>query len=131
MKSKPKIKIKTTKGDKLIESSAWLLLIVIWSMTFYDYLRLPDIIPTHYNDIGMADGFSKKSMIFNLPLIATFLFIVLTILNNFPHIFNYPTQITEDNALHQYTRATRTMRALKVIVLILLGYNYYVSLNGI
>jgi hypothetical protein len=56
-----------------------------------------------------------------LPLVATVLFIGLTILNKFPHIFNYPTEITEDNALRQYTNATRLIRYLKVIIVVIFG----------
>ncbi|MFM7765447.1 MAG: DUF1648 domain-containing protein, partial [Sphingomonadales bacterium] len=83
--------------------------------------NLPDTIPTHYNGAGQADGFGGKGYILTLPLIATVLFIGLTILNKFPHIFNYPTNITQDNALRQYTNATRLIRYLKFIIAVIFG----------
>lgn len=45
----------------------------------------------------------------------------MTILNKFPQVFNYPTKITEDNAFNQYTNATRLIRYLKLIVVLVLG----------
>jgi len=56
-----------------------------------------------------------------LPLIATVLFVGLTFLNKFPHIFNYPTNITPHNALRQYTNATRMIRYLKLVIVVIFG----------
>jgi len=90
-------------------------------LTITNYIELPDIIPTHYNGAGEADGFGGKGNILTLPLVATILFIGLTVLNKFPHVFNYPTDITKQNALRQYTNATRLIRYLKLIVVIIFG----------
>ncbi|HNU59741.1 MAG TPA: hypothetical protein PKI08_07305, partial [Aquaticitalea sp.] len=51
----------------------------------------------------------------------TVLFIGMTILNKYPHIFNYPTRINKDNALRQYTIATRMVRYLKFSVVLIFG----------
>ncbi len=87
-----------------------------------NYSGLPGTIPTHYNGAGEADGFGGKSGILILPIIATLLFVALTILNKYPQIFNYPTKITEKNALWQYTNATRMIRYLKFIIVIIFGF---------
>jgi hypothetical protein len=44
------------------------------------------------------------------------LFVGMTLLNKFPHVFNYPKKITNQNAERQYTIATRLVRYLKFIV---------------
>ena len=121
MKERPKLKLEHTQADKTVEIIGWLLIFGVWSLTIINYQSLPDIIPTHYNGAGVADGFGDKWMILTLPLVATVLFVGLTILNKFPHIFNYPTEITADNALRQYTNARRLIRYLKVIIVIIFG----------
>ena len=121
MKERPKLKLEHTQADKIVEIIGWLLIFAVWSLTIIKYQSLPDIIPTHYNGAGVADGFGDKWMILTLPLVATVLFIGLTILNKFPHNFNYPTEINEDNALRQYTNATRLIRYLKVIIVVIFG----------
>ena len=121
MEQRPKIKLELTIADKTIEILGWLLICAVWGLTILNYTNLPDIIPTHYNGAGVADGFGEKWMILTLPLVATVLFVGCTIINKFPHIFNYPTEITAENALRQYTNATRMIRFLKLIVVLIFG----------
>jgi uncharacterized membrane protein len=120
MEERPKIKLELTTADKTFEIIGWLLVISVWGLTITNYANLPETIPTHYNGAGQADRFGGKATILTLPLIATVLFVGLTILlNKFPHIFNYPTNITQDNALRQY--ATRMIRYLKLIIVVIFG----------
>lgn len=128
MESRPKIKIGHTTTDRFVEIAGWAALAFIWIITFYYFRKLPETIPTHFNVKGTADGFGQKSTIFLLPAIGTVLFIGMTILNRFPHIFNYPVRINSDNAIRQYTLATRLLRILKVsIVLIFLMITWMTS----
>jgi uncharacterized membrane protein len=117
--TRPKIRTELTTADKMVEILGWFVLLVTWIFTIASYSNLPDIIPIHYNGAGKADGFGNKINILILPFIATILFVGMTIANKFPHVFNYPTRITEENALRQYTNATRMLRYLKLILVVL------------
>ena len=121
MNERPKIKLELTTTDKILEIVGWFLVIAIWGLTIANYSNLPETIPIHYNGAGQADGFGGKANILTLLLIATVLFVGLTLLNKFPHIFNYPANITQDNALRQYTNATRLIRYLKLIIVFIFG----------
>ncbi len=121
MKERPKIKLELTITDKTLELLGWLSILAIWGLTITYYTNLPDTIPTHYNVAGKVDGFGGKATILILPLIATILFVGMTILNSFPHLFNYPTKITKENVLRQYTNATRMIRRLKLTIVIIFG----------
>lgn len=129
MGERPKLKLELTKIDKIVEIMGWLLICANWALVINTYKSLPNIIPTHYNGAGLADGFGDKSMIFTLPLVATVLFVGLTILNRFPHIFNYPTDISTNNALKQYTNATRLIRYLKVVFVVIFGLISYQTIK--
>ena len=118
---RPKITPIPTSTDKLVDLLGWIVLLAIWGWTFSHYSTLPETIPTHFNAAGEADGFGSKASIIGLPVIATLLFIGLTVLNRYPHIFNYPTAITEDNALRLYTLATRMLRYLKLVLVLVFG----------
>jgi uncharacterized membrane protein len=119
--TRPKIKIQLTATDKAVERIGWVILLTIWVLTITSYSNLPDTIPTHYNGEGKADGFGRKINILTLPLVATILFVGMTIINKFPYIFNYPVKITEENAFRQYTNATRMIRYLKLLLIVLFG----------
>lgn len=121
MEARPKIKLELITTDKIVEIAGWVLIVAFWTLTITTYSNLPDTIPIHYNGAGQADGFGGKSSILILPVIATVLYIGMTILNKFPHVFNYPTNITQDNALRQYTNATRMIRYLKLNIVFIFG----------
>lgn len=116
---RPKIKLTLTPADQLIEISGWLVLFLLWGLVIYNYSSLPQIIPIHFDGSGKANGFGSKSTLFLLPIIGTFLFIGLTVLNKHPHIFNYPVAINTENALKQYINATRMLRYVKLIILVI------------
>jgi uncharacterized membrane protein len=122
---RPKLKIQLSPTDQVFELLGWgvLLALLIWTGTSSS--SLPDTIPTHFNAAGEADGFGRKASIVGLPIIASLLYIGLTVLIRFPHSFNFPTPVTQDNALPQYTNATRMIRYLKfILVLVFAGISY-------
>jgi uncharacterized membrane protein len=121
MNERPKLKLELTPIDMVLEILGWTSILAIWVLTITNYSSLPDTIPIHWNGVGKADGFGGKGFILPLPIISTILFIGLTILNKYPHVFNYPTNINEENALSQYTNATRLIRYSKFIVVVIFG----------
>lgn len=128
--TRPGIKIEQTVADKTVEIIGWFALLTIWVLVISSYSNLPDTIPTHYNDVGKADGYGSKTNILILQLIATILFVGMTIINKFPYIFNYPAKITVENALRQYTSATRMLRYMKLILVMLFGLIVFKTIQG-
>ena len=121
MNKRPRIKLQLNQTDKILEVVGWVSVFGIWALPLINYFDLPEIIPIHFNGAGKADRFGNKTHIFVLPIISTLLFIGLTTLNKHPHMFNYPSQITKENAVHQYTNATRMIRVLKLVIVVLFG----------
>jgi uncharacterized membrane protein len=130
METRPKIKVKRTFLDNTIEILGWISLLTIWMIVLSAYSNLPVSIPIHYNLEGQADGFGEKFNIFTLPVISTLMFIGLSLLNNYPHIFNYRIEITEENATDQYTIATRMIRYLKLIIVVVFGLISYKTIES-
>ena len=121
MKPRPKLKIELSGSDRILETAGWILIAAMWSMTTMQFSSLPNSIPIHFDASGKADAFGNRSTIFTLPMIATIVLIGLTILNRYPHVFNYATNINEKNAKKQYTIATRTIRYLKFTAALIFG----------
>ncbi len=117
---RPIIEIRLTQIDKIIEVFGYVTLISLWIMTIVSFNSLPESIPIDYNALGEVDNYSRKTFIFMLPIIGTFLFAFLTVLNNNPKNFNYSIKITEENAKKQYTNSTKMMRFFKFIVVLIL-----------
>jgi len=121
MHRRPVIQLKLRATDRMLEIAGWILLIIIWLLVIGHYHRLPAKIPVHFDVTGQADRMGKKWMIWMIPSVTTILFIGLTLLNSYPHLFNYPTRITDENAYTQYTLATRLIRYLKTILVLIFG----------
>jgi uncharacterized membrane protein len=119
VKKRPQIILSPTTTDKVVEALARIALIAFWIYAAIIFTRLPDTIPVHFNLAGEVDNYGSKWMVLILPVLATALFAGLTVLNWYPHIFNYPVQITDENARQQYTSATRLIRYLKLAVVII------------
>lgn len=127
METRPKINLELTSTDRIIEIAGWLAMAFIWIITLFHFRNLPEIIPSHFNAAGEADGFGPRASIFILPVTGSLVFIGLTILNRFPHVFNYPVKITPENAAKQYTMATRMIRFLKLSILVIFSIVVYMS----
>lgn len=117
---RPRIKLLPSPFDKTLEAIALCGLILLWSLSVLAFLKLPSIIPIHFGLSGKPDNYGSKYTLFLLPAIGTGVYLLLTTLNKHPHIFNYGVNITEANAATQYTYATRMLRVLKAIIMVLL-----------
>jgi uncharacterized membrane protein len=130
METRPKIEIESTLVDKTIEALGWLALTILWALPILNYNILPQTIPTHFNAVGNIDAYGSKMTIFLLPLIGSVIFITLTIVNRFAHVFNYPVKITTENAKIQYTVAVRMMRYLKLSLVIIFTFISVWTINA-
>jgi uncharacterized membrane protein len=114
--NQPKLTIERTPVDWIFELLAILGLFALLGVSVYYYPKLPDTIPSHFNGSGLPDKYEGKSFFWVLPGISVFLYILLSVINLFPHRFNYPFKITQQNAFRQYTLGTRLIRYIKMIL---------------
>lgn len=110
---RPKLTIEPTGFDRTLEALAIAGIVSLWVVVLLKYSTLPERIPTHFNFKNEVDGYGGKDTILLLPIIGSAIYILLSVVNKFPHFFNYPTTITEENASRQYQFATRLIRLLK------------------
>ncbi|MBE7170073.1 MAG: DUF1648 domain-containing protein [Williamsia sp.] len=121
MEVRPKVKLTLSRLDHILEITSKIVLAIMWVLMLYIFFKLPAVIPIHFGSTGQADGYGNKTTILFLPVLATVIYFGMTQLNKRPHILNYPVKITVNNALRQYTLATRMLRFIKVAVLIILS----------
>ncbi len=119
MDQRPRLKLLLSRGDVLLEMLAISLLLICWVLAIYGFYILPESIPVHFDMSGKVTRYGSKFNIFLMPLIATVLFIGMSILNKYPHVFNYPYPITPENAEKQYRTASRLIRWLKFLTVTL------------
>jgi uncharacterized membrane protein len=124
------VEIKKEPFDYFLENGALIVLIATWGFTVYHFNKLPDIIATHFDFNGNPDGFGSKFTIWLLPIIITLVYILIYVLNRYPHKFNYLTKITEQNASKQYKMAARMMRVILFNITLLFAFITFKEING-
>ena len=133
MQARPRIKLTLTALDNKLELASKIFLVLIWALTSFTLFTLPTTIPVHFNAAGQPDGYGNKFTLLILPVLATIFYLGLTILNRYPHIFNYLTPITRDNAEKQYSIATRMLRFLKLAILLIFStiilFTYFTTIG--
>lgn len=126
---RPSVTLRLSRMDVVAETIGWTIILFHWSFTLWHYAGLPEIIPTHFNVRGEADGFGSKRNLMTLPIINTILFAGMTLLNRFPQAFNYLEPITPENAERQYRAATRMIRYMKLAIAIVFFIITYSTLE--
>ncbi len=119
MECRPKITIKLRAIDKVLNAIGYLAIMLMWGYLFINYKKIHTKVPIHFNLAGNFDNIGSKTTLFILPVIATFIVVSISIINKYPEVFNYTLNITRDNALQQYSSATRNLRMAKVFVAII------------
>lgn len=127
--NRPKIDVPLEPLDIIVDLISVTLIILIIVYTAINYGDLSETIPTHFNASGEADGFGDKIYVWMLPVIGIVTFVLLFVLNKFPHIHNYMVNITEENALKNYRFSTRIVRFTNVFVAVLFACIQYMMVE--
>jgi len=120
--NRPRIKPDKEPVDFLLEITGIIAVIAMLVLTAMSFKGLPDRIPTHFNGMGNPDNYGGKGMIWLLPCITVVMFTGLSIINLFPFTFNFPVNITEENAPRLYRHAMRSIRILNLMLVLLFFY---------
>ncbi|MEM5565553.1 DUF1648 domain-containing protein [Psychroserpens sp. AS72] len=127
--NRPKVKVPFEPLDIVVDLISVTLYILMIVYTVINYGDLADTIPTHFNGKGEADGFGDKVYVWILPIIGVFTFVLLFVLNKYPHIHNYMVNITEENALKNYRFSTRIIRFTNLFVAIIFACIQYMMVE--
>ncbi|PSL05762.1 DUF1648 domain-containing protein [Cecembia rubra] len=130
MAARPIIKLEWTAWDKILEGLGFLALVLLLVIPIYYYPELPDRIPKHYDATGQVTAYGGKGILWVMPIIGLITYAGLFFINKVPHIFNYPTEITTENAERQYRIATRMIRTLNVIIVYTFLYTSYGTIQN-
>jgi uncharacterized membrane protein len=90
-------------------------LIAIWA-------SLPATIPVHFNFAGQVDRWGSRNVLFLTSAVVLAMYIGLSILQRFPHIYNYPFGLTPENVHRQYQLARQLLTFIKTEIVCLFAF---------
>ena len=115
--NRPKIKIKKNNFDKGIEILTFSLILISAIIIGVYYNQLPEKLPIYFNWPSKdKNGFGTKDLLWTSPILFGIIGIGLYRLNQYPWIFNYPTDINEKNAEYNYKMSTQMIRILGLFI---------------
>lgn len=118
--------LKKSRYDVVINLFCLLLLVGIVAILIVNWSNIPDKIPGHYNAVGEVDRWGNKEELLILPIIGWILYIGITVLEQFPQIWNTGVKVTEQNATRIYRilkNMVGTIKLLMVFVFVFLTAN--------
>lgn len=118
---RPILTIARSPVDLALDVVAIAGIVVLLLLTLQSW-TMPNTIPVHFNVAGKPDAMGSKTTILLFPGLSIVLYLVFTLLRRFPHTFNYPWAITQENAYRQYQIAIGLMNWLKTEIVWLFTY---------
>lgn len=127
---RPIINLDKRPQDRALEVATFLGVLLLIALPVLYYAELPETVPVHFNGKGIADRYGSKGTMLMLPVIGTLMCFGLYALNRFPHIFNYPVEITEENAEKHYRNGTGLIRWLNLIIVLSFAFIEWRIINA-
>jgi uncharacterized membrane protein len=124
-----RVRNKLTLTDWIFEVVGFLFFILLFILPVNYISELPSKIPIEFNGLGESDGYGNKTFIWIFPAVGGFLYLLLTVLSLFPHLYNFLVKITPENILVQYKLATRFVRILKTVIVLLFLFICYQTIR--
>jgi len=121
------MKVKNNIYDIFVEMVCLILLIGVLAYLFLNWSSVPDKIPGHYNVMGKIDRMGSKKELLILPIIGWVMYLIMTVIGNFPQIWNTGVTVTEENKERVY-RITKNL--LNTVKLIMVAVFVYLTINS-
>lgn len=109
-----------------------LCLLVLVGIAIYLMIRwnsMPKLIPTHYDFAGNVDSYGDKNSILIMPIMSWVLYIIITVLEMFPPIWNTGVKVTEQNKFRVYAILRLMLDIIKLVIVISFAYTTICSVE--
>ncbi|PYF03947.1 DUF1648 domain-containing protein [Ureibacillus chungkukjangi] len=119
---RPVLYLPKTKSERIMDIIGITLFLGAILFVGVNWGNIPESIPAHFNIEGEIDRWGSKYEFIFLPIIAVFLFVIMSLLEKAPHMHNYPDRINEENVEQFYLHSRKLLNIVKNFCLILFAY---------
>lgn len=124
------MKIKNTKTDILLNLAAVACLAAVTVFLLVRWSQIPMTIPGHYTADGRVDSWTSRATLWQLPVLGWVLYVLITILEQFPGVWNTGVTVTEENRPAVYRTLKTLVGWVKLAVCALLSLVTLASLGN-
>ncbi|MGA2727187.1 MAG: DUF1648 domain-containing protein [Terracidiphilus sp.] len=118
---------------KTLEFIGLLALVTLFWFTWsalYSPNRLPDRVPTHFDAAGNPNAWGSPYGMILLPVVATVLYLLVSVVSRFPESFHYPVRTTPQNIARLQTVTLNMVLWLKVEIVCLFALLQWVWIQA-
>jgi len=108
--------MKATLSDHIKNGLGCLMLAGIWIYVLVRWSSLPEKLPGHYNFAGEIDRWGSRGELLSAPVVMLVLFILLSVAERFPRIWNTGMEVTEQNRERVYTLIRHLLTSSKLLM---------------
>lgn len=116
MNVRPILNIPYSSSEVIVEILSILGLLFAVVVIIINWSMLPIRVPTHFGLVGQPDGWVNKNTLVMMPILCILLYAGMTLLQRYPHIYNYPFALTPHNVESQYHIARAMLGLVKLEV---------------
>ena len=116
------MKIRNSVYDIVINICCLLMLVGVTIFLVVSWKNIPAEIPMHYNFAGEIDRWGLKSEMIFLPIISWVMYILITVIERFPNVWNTGIKITEENKEPAYRILKKLISTVKLIIVAMFSF---------
>lgn len=129
-KERPRLRPEMTGLDRALHLLSLSVVVGISVRVISVMPDIPDSIAVHFDASGEADGFGSKYLLWVMPGAALLMYVLLTVLQRFPHTYNYAWPITAANARVQYMLAMGLLSWMRLHTTLIMAYTGWVMADA-
>ncbi len=108
--------------DKLMNRLSLLVLLGTALFLALYWRHIPQEVPMHFNAAGEIDRWGSKAELLILPVIAWLLYLLMTVVEQFPGAWNTGVKVTEENRERVYALLGHMLSTLKFLIMVMFAW---------
>ena len=108
--------------DKLLNRMSLLVLLGTALFLALYWRHIPQKVPMHFNAAGQIDRWGSKAELLILPVIAWLLYLLMTVVEQFPGAWNTGVKVTEENRERVYALLGHMLSTLKFLIMVMFAW---------
>jgi len=110
------VRIKNSIFDIFLNITCIVLLLGVVVYLLIRWSSIPDQVPGHFNASGEVTRWDSKGSLIVMPIIAGALYIGMTILEQFPQVWNTGVRVTQENMFRVYKILKHMISVIKLLI---------------
>ena len=125
------MKIKNSLADIIMEVLGLVMLIGTPLYLAIRWPSIPDKLPMHYNFAGEIDRWGGKGEILFLVVMVWILYLMISLVEHFPSVWNTGVQVTPENRMRVYRTLKYMVKTLKLAMTLVFTFLIFNTVAGI